>query len=196
MLDNTLLSGNLVRLAAIDPEKSASLWSRWAQNSEYLRLQDLDPAVIHSPKAVRDWIEKHIDDFLAYEFEIHTLSDDQVIGSTGLDGNMKFHADAFVGIGIGEPEFWGQGYGTEAMSLILRYAFMELNLRRVSLDVFEYNPRAVRSYEKAGFKHEGRLRGALLREGKRWDLLYMGILCEEWLELNRIREQAAEASED
>jgi RimJ/RimL family protein N-acetyltransferase len=61
---------------------------------------------------------------------------------------------------------------------------MELNLHRVTLDVFEYNPRAIRSYEKAGFRHEGRQRQALVRNGKRWDLLEMGILCEEWLKLN------------
>jgi len=47
--------------------------------------------------------------------------------------------------------------------------------------VFEYNPRGVRSYEKAGFSHEGRERGLLLREGKRWDVIFMGILREEWL---------------
>jgi RimJ/RimL family protein N-acetyltransferase len=66
--------------------------------------------------------------------------------------------------------------------IILRFAFTELNLRRVTLTVFEYNPRAIRSYEKAGFHHEGRLRGVLLRDGKRWDMLYMGILAEDWKE--------------
>jgi RimJ/RimL family protein N-acetyltransferase len=66
------------------------------------------------------------------------------------------------------------------MQVILRFAFEELNLYRVSLDVFEYNPRAVRSYEKAGFSHEGRLRRCLNRNGRRWDLIYMGILRDEW----------------
>jgi RimJ/RimL family protein N-acetyltransferase len=66
------------------------------------------------------------------------------------------------------------------MRIILRYAFTELNLHRVSLDTFEYNPRAIRSYEKAGFKIEGRVRQLLNREGRRWDVIYMGILREEW----------------
>ncbi|HEY3311545.1 MAG TPA: GNAT family protein [Anaerolineales bacterium] len=184
MLDNHLLTGNLVRLAAIDPEKTAATWAKWGLNSEYLRLSDLGPATIHSQKAIKEWIEKHLDDWLACEFEIRTIEGDRAIGSTGLGGDMKVHGDAFVGIGIGEPEFWGRGYGTEAMQLILRFAFMELNLQRVSLNVFDYNPRAVHSYEKAGFKHEGRQRGALLREGKRWDLIFMGILREEWLAQN------------
>jgi RimJ/RimL family protein N-acetyltransferase len=91
------------------------------------------------------------------------------------------NGDAFVGIGIGDRELWGKGYGTEAMKLMLRFAFQELNLRRVSLNTFEYNPRAVHSYEKAGFVHEGCERDWLHREGRRWDLIYMGILREEWL---------------
>jgi RimJ/RimL family protein N-acetyltransferase len=67
------------------------------------------------------------------------------------------------------------------MNLIVQYGFLELNLRRISLGLHEYNPRALRSYEKAGFKLEGRLRGEVLREGRRYDALYMGILREEWL---------------
>ncbi|MCK4899416.1 MAG: GNAT family N-acetyltransferase, partial [Anaerolineales bacterium] len=76
---------------------------------------------------------------------------------------------------------WGKGFGTDAVSVILRYAFHELNLHRVSLGVFEYNRRARRSYEKVGFSVEGRIRGDMLRQGRRWDVFIMGILREEWL---------------
>lgn len=91
-----------------------------------------------------------------------------------------------MGLGIGERDFWGKGYGTDLMKLILRYAFLEVNLRRVTLTVFEYNPRAIRAYEKAGFRHEGRIRGGLYRDGKRYDELFMGVLREEWLNLESI----------
>jgi len=67
------------------------------------------------------------------------------------------------------------------MHLILRYAFSELNLERVSLNVFAYNLRAIHSYEKSGFVHEGRKRGVLRREGRRYDLVFMGILRTDWL---------------
>ena len=93
-------------------------------------------------------------------------------------------SDSFVGLGIGDRNEWGKGYGTEAMNLMLEFAFTEINLRRVTLTVFEYNPRAIRSYEKTGFHHEGRLRQFLTREGRHWDMLYMGILREEWLAFN------------
>jgi RimJ/RimL family protein N-acetyltransferase len=90
-----------------------------------------------------------------------------------------------VGLSIGKREDWGQGYGTEMMRLLLQFAFMEINLRRVTLAVFDYNPRAIRAYEKAGFRHEGRIRQFLHKEGQRWDMLFMGVLREEWLEQHK-----------
>ncbi len=67
------------------------------------------------------------------------------------------------------------------MRLLLQNALLEDNLRRVTLNVFEYNPRAIRSYEKVGFRHEGRMRKFLNKVGRRWDMLFMGVLREEWL---------------
>jgi RimJ/RimL family protein N-acetyltransferase len=66
------------------------------------------------------------------------------------------------------------------MKICLRYAFLELGAQRVSLGLHEYNPRALRSYEKAGFQLEGRTRKDVHREGRRTDTLWMGILREEW----------------
>jgi RimJ/RimL family protein N-acetyltransferase len=120
----------------------------------------------------------------SYNFSIRTLVEDKLIGEIGLEVVSWPGRDAFVGLGIGETDYWSKGYGTDVMNVLLRYAFTEINLRRVTLTVFEYNPRAIRSYEKAGFRHEGRTRKELLREGKRYDTLWMGILREEWLEWN------------
>ena len=119
----------------------------------------------------------------SYFFSIRTLAEDKLIGELGLDVVTWPGRDAFVGLGIGETEYWSRGYGTDAMNILLRFAFTEVNLRRVTLTVFEYNPRAIRSYEKAGFRHEGQMRKVLNKEGQRWDMLYMGILREQWLEL-------------
>jgi RimJ/RimL family protein N-acetyltransferase len=179
-MNENLLRGDLVRLTVEEPETLAKLEAEWLGNSEYSRLLNWDPAIRASAKTTQKWIEKQFERENDYPFMIRTLADDRIIGTIGLDGIYWTHGDCFVGIGLGNREDWGKGYGTDAMKIILRYAFTELNLHRVSLDVFEYNPRGVRSYEKAGFVVEGRQRGVILREGRRWDMIYMGILREEW----------------
>lgn len=183
---NNLFEGELVRLTAEEPEAMAKAYSAWAAaDSEYQRMLDTSAASLFSVKKWKEWLEKDLekDPPTFYGFCIRTLADDRLIGFVGLDGNVVPHKEAFVGIGIGDRKDWSRGYGTDAMRLALRYAFMELNLRRVSLNAFEYNPRGLRSYEKAGFRHEGRQRQYLKRDGKRWDLVYMGILREEWMEM-------------
>jgi RimJ/RimL family protein N-acetyltransferase len=179
-MNENLLRGDLVRLTVEEPETLAKLEAQWLGNSEYSRLLDWEPARRASAKTVQKWIEKQCENESSIAFSIRTLADDHIIGEIGLDAIYWTHGDSFVGIGLGNREDWGKGYGTDAMKIILRYAFTELNLRRVSLDVFEYNPRGVRSYEKAGFVIEGRQRGVILREGRRWGMIYMGILREEW----------------
>lgn len=181
-----ILKGSLVRLAAVDHEELAKAYAAWNQDTELTRLMDTR-ARLHSIKAIKEFFEKETlePSPASHYFSIRALDDDRLLGDINFDViNSWGSRDAFVGIGIGSRADWGMGYGTDAMNIGLRFVFTELNLRRVTLTVFEYNPRAVRSYEKAGFKLEGRMRGALLKDGTRWDMLYMGILREEWMEKN------------
>lgn len=179
-----LYRGKLVRLATETPEAFAKNFARWSRDTEYHRLADSDPSQLWSEKKIKDWIEKDFekDPMESVRFSIRTLADDKFIGEISLWFNWQ-HGDAWVGIVIGEREYWGQGYGTEAMRLIVQYGFLEANLRRVSLALHSYNPRALRSYEKVGFKLEGTMRGETQREGRHSDVYYMGILREEWLAL-------------
>jgi len=181
-----LFTGKLTRLTAEDPETMAKAFARWNLDSEYYRLLDSEPPRLWSEKKIKDWFEKDLekDDPNSFFFGIEPLESDQPIGFTGLFDLYWNHGDALVAIAIGEREYWGKGYGSDAMNTILRYAFQEMNLRRVTLIVFEYNPRAIRSYEKCGFVMEGRMRSMMQREGRRWDWLYMGILREEWEQRN------------
>ena len=182
-MKNDLLAGELVHLTTENPEVMAEGFSRWSQDTEWLRLLDTDPPRLLSAKKWKEWLEKDLEKDATNElfFAIHTIDGDALIGFIGLFDLHQQHGDTLVAIALGERKFWGKGYGTDAMRVMLRYAFNELNLRRVGLIVFEYNPRAIRSYEKVGFIPEGKVRGAMLRDGKRWDYLYMGILRDEWL---------------
>jgi RimJ/RimL family protein N-acetyltransferase len=182
-----LLEGELVRLAAVNPEEDSRLFARWARDDEYLRMLDTSPVRQWSERQYKKWYKEDLekekpDDFL---FLIRTLEKDEAIGFVELDGIHWSHSDSYVGIGIGERDYWSKGYGTDAMNVILRFAFDELNLYRVSLNVFEYNQRAIRSYEKVGFVVEGREREFLKRAGRCWDMIFMGILRTEWEEVNK-----------
>ncbi|MFC8685206.1 GNAT family N-acetyltransferase [Brevibacillus porteri] len=84
-------------------------------------------------------------------------------------------------IDIGEKEYWGKGYAREALKLLLDYAFLEMNLHRVSLRVFSFNEKAIKLYDRLGFKQEGISRQFLFREGKWHDLVHMGILQQEYI---------------
>lgn len=181
-MDDELFKGEHVRLGAASPAARAEAFHRWNQNTEYFRLLDNDPATLFSKKIMQEWMEKGLEKTYHpnFFFTIHLLEDEKPIGFTSLWNLHWDSGDGWVSIALGEPEYWGKGYGTEAMRLLLRYAFTELNLHRVTLFLFEYNPRAMRSYEKAGFRVEGRTRQVLRREGRTWDGIYMGILRSEW----------------
>jgi RimJ/RimL family protein N-acetyltransferase len=104
----------------------------------------------------------------------------RLIGSTTFSNLDPDNASTLFHISIGEPDAWGFGYGTEATELMLWLAFERMGLHRVALSVFDFNSRAIRSYEKAGFTVEGRHREAIVRDGGRWDELTMAILAAEW----------------
>ena len=186
-----LFRGELVRLTSEEPEMQAKYQALWNRDTEFHRLADSDPAELPSEKKVKGWIEKNIEDGFKperYPFSIRELAGDKLIGFLGLWLN-PIHAEVWVGIGIGERDYWGKGYGTDAMRLALQYAFLELSAQRVSLGLFAYNVRALKSYEKAGFRLEGRTRQDVLHEGKRTDTLWMGVLRDEWLQMQK-KEQA------
>lgn len=180
-----LFRGELVRLTMEEPEARAKAEIRWMRDSEFHRLADSEPAQLHSEKALKEWFEGQFEHGFKpqrYSFNVRTLAEDQFIGFLGLWVDL-IHSEAWVGVGIGERAFWDKGYGTDMMKLCMQYVFMELSVERLSLGLHEYNPRALRSYEKCGFRLEGRTRQDLQREGRHYDSLWMGILREEWLHM-------------
>ncbi len=178
-MDNSLFTGRLVRLAAREPENDAATIAAWDRDTEYNRLLSVEPVLPPRLKDAREMLERPIKDRF-FPFGIRTLADDKLIGFVILMNVNHVYGDAFVGIGMGDPAYRGKGYGTDAMNLVLRFAFQELNLHRVSLDAVATNTRAVRSYEKCGFVHEGQTRGTEFRNGVRDNLVCMGILRTEW----------------
>jgi RimJ/RimL family protein N-acetyltransferase len=108
-------------------------------------------------------------------------------------GNCGFHQvdwrnrSGEVGIFIGEKTYWNQGIGTEVMVMLVEHGFATLNMNRIFLRVFADNLRAIRSYEKTGFVHEGRMRQAEYHGGQYVDVLFMSILRSEWQDRQGVR---------
>lgn len=106
----------------------------------------------------------------------------QPVGNCGMHQIDWRIRSAELGIFIGDKSRWNQGIGTQVMRLLLQYGFNTLNLNRIALEVYDSNPRAIRSYEKAGFVLEGRKRQATYRNGKYSDVLILSVLRSEWQE--------------
>jgi RimJ/RimL family protein N-acetyltransferase len=176
----TLFQGSLLRLTAANPDSDADVEAlrRWSRDSEYLRLQNGDPAFPRSVARAKE-ILSGAQDHDGATFILRSLDDDRALGFVGLWVNWP-HRDAWLGIGIGDRADWSKGYGTEALRLALRYAFTELNLHRVSLTVLEGNARAVRAYEKAGFVLEGQAHQYSRYDGQWLGEVFMGVLKEDW----------------
>jgi RimJ/RimL family protein N-acetyltransferase len=183
-IEKSLFDGDLVCLAPIDFEKDPEIESRWTHNAAYLRLIYPDAARPLSPWQVKkryEAIEKEMeDDKNLFHFTIRLRADDRLLGFGQIYWVEWANAIGSLRIGIGDPDDRGKGYGSEALQLLLRYAFDELNLYRLGVQIGEYNPVALHVFRQAGFVEEVRRRQALNRDGRRWDLIHLGLLRSEW----------------
>lgn len=104
------------------------------------------------------------------------IADGQMIGEVVLNELDRHNRCANIRIVIWSSLARGRGLGTEAMTLLTRFAFAEIGLHRVELGVYAFNPRAIRCYEKVGFVHEGTRRAALWWEGEWIDQHIMAMI--------------------
>lgn len=183
-IDVPLYESNHICLAPIDYDKDPEIESEWTHDSGYLRLLDSAPALPLSTDQIKkkyEQIEKKQEEgrSLIY-FTIRMREADRLIGFVKLYWIEWASGTALLKIGIGKPEDRNQGYGSEVLDLILRYAFDELNLFRLTVFVPEYHEAALHFFKKVGFVEEVRRRQALRRDGKRWDMIHLGILRDDW----------------
>jgi RimJ/RimL family protein N-acetyltransferase len=162
------------------------LLSRWDSDFE-TRMWSGDELLIHTPehleKIFKGFIEEPKDDkvFMAF-YDRVTL---QPIGWGNIRDINTYHQTCELGIGIGEPEYRGRGYGSEAVRLMVDFAFTAYNIRNVLLDTNSFNQRAFRAYQKVGFKEIGRRRQATRYGNRLFDIIYMDCLAEEFYQLHQ-----------
>jgi RimJ/RimL family protein N-acetyltransferase len=175
-----MLEGKRVKLGPIKREYIDS-FLRWFNDPEI--TQYLMAYLPMTRMAEEAWMEnlKDRDDTIRFSIVIpQEDGSEKLIGNCGIHNINWKNRVAEVGIVIGEKEYQNKGFGTEAMELLLEYAFNTVNLHRIELFTYEYNPRAIKSYIKVGFVEEGRRRQFMYFKGKYYDAIMMGILAEEW----------------
>lgn len=157
------------------------IFTAWLNDLEVTRNLNL---AVHNVSLVS---EKAAIERLAQEhaYTIVDIEKDEPIGSVGLNNIDATQRRCMIGIFIGNKDYWGKGYGTEAMRLLLGYAFDYLNMHNVMLSAFEFNDRARACYRKVGFKEIGRRREARIKEGRFYDEILMDLLEEEFRQRGR-----------
>ncbi|MGL6107378.1 GNAT family N-acetyltransferase [Romboutsia sp.] len=125
------------------------------------------------------WFESRVVEPINKTFGIETNENSEIIGIIGLKETDLINRSSELYIYIGNKQYWGKGYGTQAVSRLVEFCFDELNLNRICLYVFDYNERAIASYKKVGFKVEGILRQSLYKKGKYHNKVLMSVLRED-----------------
>jgi RimJ/RimL family protein N-acetyltransferase len=188
-LHTSLFQGQSIYLAGIDRDQDAEVESRWTHQASYVRMLSVEPMHPMPPSLIKkryEEMEKEIDQKRnQFYFTIHKKDSGEsesgrLIGFVHIFWIEWQHGTGSLRLGIGDPTDWRKGYGSEALSLALRYCFDEINLYRLEARIPEYNMAARRLFEKAGFSEETRQREFLERDGQRSDLLHLGLLSEEW----------------
>ncbi len=133
-----------------------------------------------TPVTEKEFLENSAKDRADRHFSIINAENDTLIGTIGLIKFNWIDRSAVLGIFIGDQDFRSNGYGTEAINLLLEYGFRYLNLHTISLDLLDINERAHKCYQKCGFKDTGRSREAIFLNGKYYDKLHMDILESEF----------------
>ncbi|MBI5031128.1 MAG: GNAT family N-acetyltransferase [Chloroflexi bacterium] len=181
-MDKQLFEGKLIRLAPLDVEHDVSVESVWTHNASFIRMMYAEPMRPLSPNALKKKYEAAVKNAQPnqFQFMIRLLAEDRLIGLARLVRIDWGNGGARLLLGIADESDRGRGYGSEALALMLNYAFSELNLYRVSASTSEYNEPALAFLQKNNFAIEVRRRQAIHRDGKWWDLIMLGLLREDW----------------
>lgn len=181
-ITTSLYLGKLVRLTRIE-EKDAETLAQWSQDASLHRMLYEGPAQPLSPWQMKkrlEKIEKSVDEEKnLFYYHIRPLDDERLLGWGKIEWILWPSQTGVVRMAIGPTE-QNKGYGSDAFKLLLRFAFDELNLHRVTVILPEYNTQGSKFVKKFGFSEEIRRREVLFRDGRRWDSLHFGLLHSEW----------------
>jgi hypothetical protein len=174
-----MLQGQRIYLDAVR-EADATVSAQWMSNLDITYTLWNAPVRPQSVETEREFQRQG--DKSAISFAIRLLHDNSPVGFTRFKSIDHRSGVAEISIVIGDP---GKGFGREALTLLIEYGFLELNLNRIELTVLSFNAVAIHLYEKLGFQQEGVLRQHLFRDGKYHETWVMALLRDEWTNISR-----------
>ncbi|MDP9343106.1 MAG: GNAT family N-acetyltransferase [Actinomycetota bacterium] len=173
-----MLKGERVILRPIEKEDAARLWELLQTVEVKTRAEDRPP-VPRSRSEEEAELERDPGPGAGESAWFAVEAEGEVVGMCGLHHIDHYNGVCDLGVKLGQ-EYWGRGYGQDAIRTIVEYAFRHMNMRKVGLGVLADDARAVGAYRKVGFVEEGRLRQQNWHDGAYRDTLRMAILRDEW----------------
>jgi len=172
-----IIAGEHVILRAFEREDAERCY-RWMNDPNIVRtLKSRYPMAFSNEMA---WLDRAMEPTSGERHFAIERKDDRVhIGNASIHDIDWVSRTAAFGLFIGEPSAWNRGFGSDAIGTLMRFAFEEMNLRKLRINVFDYNDRAKHVLESRGFVQEGRLRREFYREGLYHDLVILSTFRDE-----------------
>ena len=176
-MQNPFIVGDRIYLRPLDME-DADAFVSWLNDTEIRQYLGMISPMNRLRE--REYLKDLYKDEKRLNLGIVLKKKDELIGGVGLHDISLTHRNTEIGIVIGNKNYWSKGYGTEALKLMMGHGFDQLNIHRIFLRVISNNARAIRAYEKAGFRMEAVFREHVYANGKFHDDYVMSILENEW----------------
>ena len=171
-----MIAGEHVILRAFERDDADRCY-RWMNDPNIVRTLKTRYPIAFQNEA--EWLDKAMHPAQSERhFAVERKDDRQHIGNASIHDIEWVSRTAAFGLFIGEPSAWNRGFGSDAIRTLVRFAFEEMNLRKLRIDVFEYNERAKHVLEAQGFVQEGRLRQEFYREGSYHDIVILSVFRE------------------
>ncbi len=170
-----VINGERIQLKPLDPEHLSLAYLAWMRDKDVLRYL-ADPGGDYAPSKLMSFVEAMNKSATEHLFGIFLKSDGRHIGNIKLGGIHPLHKFADIGIIIGDRSLWGHGYATEAIRMLVPYAFDDLRLNKVYAGVLGGNQGSYKAFVKAGFREAACYRRHCLVEGVYQDSYFLELL--------------------
>ena len=178
MADLEVLVGSKISLIPFKKESISERYIGWLNDPEVNRF--LEVRFVHQTyETVLAYVSSFYGDAEKYMWGVYPNNTDNLIGTATLSNIVRHHGSGIIGLMIGEKEYWGKGYGTEIIKLVVDYAFKKLSLHKVTAGAVAANKSSIKAFQKASFEIEGRAKSHLHLDGKYYDAVYLGRIKED-----------------